>query len=292
MATVNVQPNGNAPAGLKTGDVVSTGGGNYTVVAPGTAGASYNPASGYWSVKTNSSAGKLQGAVSGAQSIANQNNANALTAAQQANIASAISAERQYRFNAEEAQKQRDWQERMSNTAYQRQIADLKAAGLNPILGYMQGQGATTPSGAAASGANYHGAQAQVDMSANDVLQSLFSSLINSATQKDIAQINASTALQQAAISSAAAVSAAGIGASATKYMSENQKYSSMYNTYWNRQTQLETQNWQNILINRIFGTGEDESRLDKFIDFAADGLQAAFGQKANKTASSRAWKK
>lgn len=281
MATVNVQSNGNAPAGLKTGDVVRTGGGNYTVVAPGTAGASYNPASGYWSVKTNSSAGKLQGAVSGAQSIANQNNANALTAAQQANLASAISAERQYRFNSEEAQKQRDWQERMSNTAYQRQIADLKAAGLNPVLGYMQGQGATTPSGAAASGANYHGAQAQVDMSANDVLQSLFSSLINSATQKDIAQINASTALQQAAISSAAAVSAAGIGASASRYQSDV-----------NRRTQLETQNWQNILMNRVFGSGEGESRLDKFINFAADSLQAAFGQKANKSASSRAWKK
>lgn len=292
MATVNVQSNGNAPPGLKTGDVVSTGGGNYTVVAPGTAGASYNPASGYWSVKTDSSVGKLQGAVSGAQSIANQNNANALTAAEQANRVSAMSVERQYRYNAQEAQKQRDWQERMSNTAYQRQIADLKAAGLNPILGYMQGQGATTPSGAAASGANYHGAQAQVDLSANDVLQSLYASLINSATQKDIAQINASTALQQAAISSAAAVSAAGIGASATKYMSDNQKYSSMYNTYWNRQTQLETQNWQNILINRILGTGENESRLDKFIDFAADGLQAAFGQKANKSANSRAWKK
>lgn len=281
MATVNVQSNGNAPAGLKTGDVVRTGGGNYTVVAPGTAGASYNPASGYWSVKTNSNAGKLQGAVSGAQSIANQNNANALTSAQYANLFSAISAERQYRFNAEEAQKQRDWQERMSNTAFQRQIADLKAAGLNPVLGYMQGQGATTPSGAAASGANYHGAQAQVDMSANDVLQSLFSSLINSATQKDIAQINASTALQQAAISSAAAVSSAGIGAAASRYHSDV-----------NRQTQLETQNWQNILMNRVFGSGEGESRLDKFINFAADSLQAAFGQKANKSASSRAWKK
>lgn len=281
MATVNVQSNGNAPAGLKTGDVVTTGGGNYTVVAPGTVGASYNPASGYWSVKTNSSAGKLQGAVSGAQSIANQNNANALTAAQQANLASAISAERQYRFNAEEAQKQRDWQERMSNTAYQRQIADLKAAGLNPILGYMQGQGATTPSGAAASGANYHGAQAQVDMSANDVLQSLYSSLINSATQKDIAQINASTALQQAAISSAAAVSAANIGASASRYHSDV-----------NRQTQLDTQSWQNILMNRVLGSGKDNSLLDKFINFAADGLQAAFGQKANEAASSRAWKK
>lgn len=292
MATVNVKPDGNAPAGLKTGDVVRTGGGNFTVVAPGTSGASYNPASGYWSVKTDSTKGKLQGAVSGAQAIANQNNANALTAAQMANVASAISAERQYRFNAEEAKKQRDWQERMSNTAYQRQVADLKAAGLNPVLGYMQGQGATTPSGAAASGANYHGAQAQVDLSVNDVLQSLYSSLINSATQKDIAQINASTALQQAAISSAAAVSAANIGASATKYMSDSQKYSSMYNTYWKRQTDLETQNWQNILINRVLGTGSEQSNLDKLIDYMADGFQAAFGQKANKSAFSRAWKK
>ena len=281
MATVNVQPDGNAPLGLKTGDVVRTGGGNFTVVAPGTPGASYNPASGYWSVKTNSSAGKLQSAVSGAQAIADRNNANALAAAQMANVASAVSAERQYRFNAEEAQKQRAWQERMSNTAYQRQIADLKAAGLNPVLGYMQGQGATTPSGAAASGANFHGAQAQVDMTANDVLKSLYSALINSATQKDIAQINASTALQQAAISSAAAVSAANIGASASRYHSDV-----------NRQTQLDTQNWQNILVNSLLGSGKTQSHLGKLIDYMAEGFQAAFGQKAYKSASSRAWKK
>lgn len=281
MATVNVKPDGNAPAGLKTGDVVRTAGGNFTVVAPGTAGASYNPASGYWSVKTNSSAGKLQGAVSGAQSIADRNNDKSLAAAQMANVASAVSAERQYRYNAEEAQKQRDWQERMSNTAYQRQVADLKAAGLNPVLGYMQGQGATTPSGAAASGANYHGAQAQIDMSANDVLQSLYSSLINSATQKDIAQINASTALQQAAISSAAAISAANIGASASRY------HSDVY-----RKTELDTRNWQDILVNSIFGSGETQSNLGKLIDYMSEGFQAAFGEKARKSASSRVWKK
>ena len=60
--------------------------------------------------------------------------------------------DKQNKFNAEQAELQRQYETEMSNTAYQRAYEDMKAAGLNPNLAGGQG-GASTPAGTAATSA-------------------------------------------------------------------------------------------------------------------------------------------
>jgi len=70
---------------------------------------------------------------------------------------SLVGGQAQNAASAEQASKMMDFQERMRATQYQTAVADLKAAGLNPMLAYTQG-GAGTPPGAMAPVGNPLGA--------------------------------------------------------------------------------------------------------------------------------------
>lgn len=67
--------------------------------------------------------------------------------------------------NAQQAQAQMDFQNQQTSTSYQRGVADMKAAGLNPMLAYSQG-GASSGSGASAQMGNELGAGANSAQSA------------------------------------------------------------------------------------------------------------------------------
>lgn len=106
-------------------------------------------------------------------------------------------------FSAKQAQLNRDWQERLSNTAHQREVDDLLKAGLNPVLS--ANAGAYTGSGATASGVTSSGAKGEVDTTVNGLVGQLISASINTAANKAVAELYTDASRYQADMSYAEA---------------------------------------------------------------------------------------
>lgn len=109
-------------------------------------------------------------------------------------------------FNAGQAQLNRDWQEMMSNTAHQREVADMLKAGINPVLSVSGGNGATVTSGATASGVTSAGSKGSVDTGVTSALASMFGALINAQSMENVARISANSATAVAGINAASAM--------------------------------------------------------------------------------------
>ena len=112
-----------------------------------------------------------------------------LAGGERRNTAQAEQAALANQYSAASSAKQMEFQERMSNTAHQREVKDLRAAGLNPILSSKYG-GASTP-----TGSSFTGQQAEIRDTVTPAAQAYWSA---KSVQAQVKNVEQDTQLKQA----------------------------------------------------------------------------------------------
>lgn len=148
------------------------------------------------------------------------------------------SADKAMAFSSAENEVNRNWQKMMSDTAHRREMADLKAAGLNPILAANNGASAGSGSAAmsaqaagygAASSSAPSGAKGDTDESGTMAIASLLGKMLDNNVEIEKMKTSAETARETADMYTAATRYSAELSAVISDIMSQRSSEASHY---------------------------------------------------------------
>lgn len=150
--------------------------------------------------------------------------------------------------NAKSAREQMEFQERMSNSAWQRGVADMRKAGLNPMLAFTQGP-ASSPSGSMSTSTN---AAAGIPHAINQgigsaiQLQQLKTNMDNTAANTELAKAQALQSHSQAALN----VTSSARNVAETKATSSMQDKRDIYNVPYKILNKIAQSKYPSMMIN------------------------------------------